>query len=286
LPRKAAGSGGHGHGKPAGLDYVHGYSAEEGTRLADQATALTGLLHDGTRYPAGSLVLEAGCGVGAQTVILAGNSPDAAFISVDVSPGSLAQARRQVRQAGATNVIFQNADIFRLPFGPASFDHVFLCFVLEHLTDPAGALRALRRVLKPGGSVTVIEGDHGSAYFHPDSQPARRAIDCLITLQQQAGGDSLIGRRLYPLVAAAGYRGVTVSPRVVYVDATKPGLADWFTRRTFTAMVEAVGGQAVSRGLISPADWAAGIRDLYRAAEDDGTFCYTFFKAVGFCPWQ
>jgi ubiquinone/menaquinone biosynthesis C-methylase UbiE len=267
-----------------GLDYVHGYSAREGTRLADQATALTSLLHEGTRYPAGSLVLEAGCGVAAQTVILARNSPNAAFISVDVSAASLAQARRQVRQAGATNVFFQNADIFRLPFGPASFDHVFVCFVLEHLADPAGALRALRRVLKPGGSVTVIEGDHGSAYFHPDSQHARRAIECLITLQQQAGGDPQIGRRLYPLLAAAGYRDVTVSPRMVYVDASTPGLADGFTRKTFTAMVEAVGPQAVGQGLISPADWASAIRDLGRAAESDGTFCYTFFKAAGLCP--
>jgi cyclopropane fatty-acyl-phospholipid synthase-like methyltransferase len=57
------------------VDYVHGYSAKENTRLADQATTLTELLHADTRYRAGSLVLEAGCGVGAQTVILAGNSP-------------------------------------------------------------------------------------------------------------------------------------------------------------------------------------------------------------------
>jgi ubiquinone/menaquinone biosynthesis C-methylase UbiE len=266
------------------LEYVHGYSETEGARLADQAATLTDLLHAGTRYPAGSLVLEAGCATGAQTTILAGNSPGASFVSVDVSAQSLATARRQVRQAGLTNVTFQNADIFRLPFGPASFDHVFVCFVLEHLIDPAGALRALRGVLKPGGSVTVIEGDHGSAYFHPDSQHARRAIECLITLQRQAGGDSQIGRRLYPLLAAAGYRDLTVSPRMVYVDASRPGLADGFTRRTFTAMVEAVGPQAVGQGLISPADWASAIRDLGRAAETDGTFCYTFFKAAGVCP--
>jgi hypothetical protein len=45
-------------------------------------------------------------------------------------------------------------------------------------------------------------------------------------------------------------------------------------------MVEGVAAQAVGQGLISAASWAAGIRDLQRAAEDDGTFCYTFFKAV------
>jgi SAM-dependent methyltransferase len=263
------------------IDYVHGYSAHESTRLADQATTLTGLLHADTSYPAGSQVLEMGCGVGAQTVILARNSPDAQFTSIDLSARSLAAARRGVRAAGLANVTFQRADIFDLPFQPACFDHVFICFVLEHLVSPAGALLAAKRVLKPGGSVTVIEGDHGSAYFHPDSDHARMAIQCLITLQQQAGGDPLIGRRLYPLLVAAGFRDVAVSPRMVYADASRPALVDGFTRKTFTAMVEGVGGQAVGQGLMNEENWAAGVRDLYRAAEDDGTFCYTFFKAAG-----
>jgi SAM-dependent methyltransferase len=263
------------------IDYVHGYSAEESTRLTDQATTLTELLHADTLYPPGSRVLEAGCRVGAQTVILADNSPRAGFTSIDISEESLAAAQRQVQEAGYTNVTFQQADIFDLPFLPAYFDHVFVCFVLEHLHNPAGALAALMRVLKPGGSITVIEGDHGSAYFHPDSGHARRAIQCLVDLQQQAGGDSLIGRRLHPLLVRAGYRDVNVSPRMVYVDATRPHLVDGFTRKTFTAMVEGVREQAVGQGLMDEASWAAGIRDLHRAAEADGTFCYTFFKAVG-----
>jgi SAM-dependent methyltransferase len=186
-----------------------------------------------------------------------------------------------VQAAGFSNVTFGRASIFDLPFGPACFDHVFVCFVLEHLPDPAGTLEALRRVLKPGGSITVIEGDHGSAYFHPDSVHARRAIQCLVDLQRQAGGDSLIGRQLYPLLVRAGYRDVTVSPRMVYADATRPALVDGFTRKTFTAMVEGVGEQAVGQGLMDAASWATGIEDLYRAAEADGTFCYTFFKAAG-----
>ncbi|MQA88112.1 MAG: methyltransferase domain-containing protein [Streptosporangiales bacterium] len=263
------------------VDYVHGYSAKESTRLTDQATTLTELLHADTLYRAGDLVLEAGCGIGAQTVILAGNSSRAAFTSIDVSEESLAEARRQVREAGFRNVTFQRADIFDLPFPSAHFDHVFVCFVLEHMPNPAGALQALMRVLKPGGSITVIEGDHGSAYFHPDSHHARRAIGCLVDLQRQAGGDALIGRRLYPLLVRAGYRDVKVSPRMVYVDASRPELVDGFTRKTFTAMVEGVGEQALGQGLMDEAGWSAGVRDLYRTAEDDGTFCYTFFKARG-----
>lgn len=267
-----------------GNGYVHGYSASERTRLTDQATTLTELLHADTRYPAGSRVLEVGCGVGAQTVILAGNSPDAAFTSIDISAESLAQAQQRVQEAGITNVAFQPADVFDLPFPSGWFDHVFLCFVLEHLADPAGALVASGRVLRPGGSITVIEGDHGSAFFHPDSDHARRAVHCLVDLQREAGGDSLIGRRLYPLLVQTGYRDVVVSPRMAYADASRPELVDGFTRKTFTAMVEGVGEQAVGRGLMDAASWAGGIRDLYRTAEEDGTFCYTFFKAVAQAP--
>jgi ubiquinone/menaquinone biosynthesis C-methylase UbiE len=70
-----------------------------------------------------------------------------------------------------------------LPFTAESFDHVFVCFVLEHLARPDDALGKLSRLLAPGGTITVIEGDHGSAYFHPDSQLARAAIRCLVALQ-------------------------------------------------------------------------------------------------------
>ncbi len=261
--------------------YVHGYSEKESVRLVDQASTLTELLHSDTAYPAGSLVLEAGCGVGAQTVALAARSPQATFVSIDLAADSLAQARLRTR--GLPNVQLQRADIFALPFAPESFDHVFVCFVLEHLRDPSGALAHLRRVLKPGGSMTVIEGDHGSAYFHPDSEAARSAIRCLVELQRDAGGDSLIGRRLYPLLVRAGLREVRVSPRLVYADGSRPQMADGFTRKTFTAMVEGVERQALARGMIDAATWNRGIRDLYRTAEPDGTFCYTFFKAVGIC---
>jgi len=61
------------------LDYVHGYTEDEATRLADQAGTLADLLHHDTHYPAGSRVLEAGCGVGAQTRILARRSGEIAI---------------------------------------------------------------------------------------------------------------------------------------------------------------------------------------------------------------
>jgi trans-aconitate methyltransferase len=264
-----------------GNAYVHGYRLREGERLRDQAGTLADLLHSDTAYPPGSTVLEAGCGVGAQTVTLAQRSPRARFTSIDVFAESIAEASRRADSAEIGNVEFRQADIFDLPFEPESFDNVFACFVLEHLSEPAEALTILNGQLRPGGTMTVIEGDHGSAYFHPDSPAARAAIQCQVALQRAAGGNALIGRQLYPLMVEAGLDAVRVSPRTVYVDSSRPDLVDGFTRRTFTAMIEGIREPAIAAGLIEPETFDAGVEDLQRTTAADGVFNYTFFKGVG-----
>ena len=261
--------------------YVHGYDHRENIRLQDQASTLVELLHSDTSYPAGSRVLEAGCGVGAQTATLARNSPDALITSVDISETFLMEAQRKVAAAGLTNVQFEQADIFNLPYGPDAFDHVFVCFVLEHLSRPVEALYALKNHLRKGGTITVIEGDHGSVYFHPDSEAAHKAIQCQVELQRRAGGNAMIGRELYPLLRQAGFNSVRVSPRMVYVDSSKPELVEGFTKKTFTAMTEGIRESAIKAGIIEQNVFEQGIRDLYRTTEADGVFCYTFFKAIG-----
>ncbi|MFG3395507.1 MULTISPECIES: methyltransferase domain-containing protein [Streptomyces] len=260
--------------------YVHGYSPRESRRLSDQADTLAQLLHSGTSYPAGSRVLELGCGVGAQTGHLLRSSPGARIVAVDQSEESLEQARIHVAGiAPEAQVEWHRADVFDLPFADAEFDHVFVCFVLEHLADPRRALAGLRRVLRPGGTITVIEGDHGSVVFHPDTACARAVIDCQIRLQAAAGGNALLGRQLQPLLAGAGYDGVAVRPLTVYADQTRPRWVDGFTRNTFVAMVESVRDDALAAALITPADWDQGIADLHRTTHD-GTFHYTFYKAA------
>jgi ubiquinone/menaquinone biosynthesis C-methylase UbiE len=260
--------------------YVHGYDLRESIRLQDQASTLVELLHSDTSYPAGSRVLEAGCGIGAQTITLARNSPDACITSIDIAESSLAEAKRRVEGAGFTNVRFQQGDIFNLAFDPESFDHIFVCFVLEHLARPLEALNILANFLKAGGTMTVIEGDHGSTYFYPDDDTAHQAILCQIELQKRAGGNANIGRELYPLLNAAGFSSISVSPRMVYVDASKPHLVEGFTKNTFTAMIEGIRASSIEAGLIDESTFDEGIKGLYRTTESDGVFCYTFFKAV------
>ena len=79
----------------------------------------------------------------------------------------------------------------------------------------------------------------------------------------------------------AEFSAIQVSPRMVYVDPSKPQLVEGFTKNTFTAMIEGVRESALESGLIESKTFDSGIQGLYRTAESDGVFCYTFFKAVG-----
>ncbi|HOU81363.1 MAG TPA: methyltransferase domain-containing protein, partial [Methanoregulaceae archaeon] len=204
----------------------------------------------------------------------------AQFVCVDISSESLRLAKRRIREEHIENVIFQQGDIYHLPFSPESFDHLFVCFLLEHLPDPPHALKEMSNLLKAGGTITVIEGDHGSALFYPQSPHALRVIACLVELQRQMGGNAMIGRELWHLLNDAGFSGISVSPRQVYADPSRPDAIEG-VRNIFIAMVQGVRDQALAAGLIDADTWERGIRDLYRTTERDGSFAYTFFKATG-----
>ncbi len=261
--------------------YVHGYSDIEANRLNDQADSLAELIHHDSIWKEGSLVLEAGCGVGAQTKTVASKNKNCRFISIDISADSICQAKKVIESKGIKNVEFMEADIFDLPFEDEYFDHILVCFVLEHLPNPYVAMDKLKSKLKVNGTITLIEGDHGSTYFHPDSLAARRAIQCQVELQKRNGGDANIGRKLYPILAESAFKEIKVSARQVYVDDSNPGWVEGFTKNTFTEMIKGVAEEAIKKGLIDRETIEKGISDLYKTAEGGGTFCYTFFKGIG-----
>lgn len=263
----------------AGMEfpYVHGYAPRETQRLADQAEILRALLHDGVAFPPGSRVLEPGCGTGMQTAALLAGSPGIHVTAIDIDATQLAHAA--ARLASAPGVELVEADLLTAPFAPASFDHAFVCFLLEHVPQPAAALAAVHRAVAAGGSVVVIEGDHGSCRFHPETAASRAVWEALSACQRRLSGDPDIGRRLHGLLTAAGFTDVTVEPRLVYADAGRDALRDGFVRRIIVPMVQGARDQALAAQLVEPAAWDRGIAELLATGDGDGAFCYTFFRA-------
>jgi SAM-dependent methyltransferase len=263
------------------MSYVHGYSDRETQRLFEQSLILEDLLHEGTHFPSGSRVLEVGCGVGAQTSILARRNPGIHLTSIDISAESVKKATQMVTESGLKNVSVKQADFFDHGFEGASFDHIFICFVLEHLESPSKALQIAKGLLADRGTLTVIEGDHGSGFWTPESIPSRLAWKGLIDSQAKLGHDPNIGRNLYPLLVEAGFDPEYVEPRPVYADWSDPVLLDGVVNKIIVPMVFSAQRQVLEEKLVDQANWEKGLNDLKDISSNrKGTFFYSWFKSL------
>ena len=262
--------------------YVHGYSQKEAQRLNDQATSVSDYLHYDSIWEDGSRILEIGCGVGAQTEIIALKNPKVQIVAIDISKKSIEIAKSKITRLGIKNTEFKIQDIRELKKEEIGlYDHVFICFVLEHMSNPDEILKLVKTMIKPGGTITVIEGDHGSTLFYPDNEFVKKIIDSQVELQKKRGGNANIGRELFPLLSKSGYKNIEVSPRQIYVDKSKPELVEGFIKNTFTAMIQGMSAEIISEGILSVQEFERGIDGLNRTTRKDGVFSYTFFKAVG-----
>jgi cyclopropane fatty-acyl-phospholipid synthase-like methyltransferase len=193
-------------------DYVHGYGTREQERLVEQAEHWRHrLIANGTTLEPGTRLLEIGCGVGAVLAVLGQEFPGIILHGVDIEPTQLAFARGHLERAGVGAALVE-ADARALPFAGESFDHVWMMWFLEHVTDPPQILREARRVLVPGGAITAIEVDYATCRAHP-STPALEALFGGMVQGMAASGWSDAGTRLPDWLHEAGFRDVDEGER-------------------------------------------------------------------------
>ena len=193
-------------------EYVHGYGTREQQRLVEQAEHWRHrLIADGTELPPGTRLLEVGSGVGAVLAVLGQEFPGVRLTGLDIEPAQLEFARGHLERSGVRAEL-QEGDALALPFEDESFDHVWMMWLLEHISDAVGALREARRVLVPSGRITAVEVDYGTARAEP-STPALEALFRTMIEAMAAAGWSDAGTRLPSWLREAGFRDVEEGER-------------------------------------------------------------------------
>ena len=97
-------------------------------------------------------------GTSATGAVFAARIAPAECIGLDADPAAIDEARALAAERGITNARFDVGDVYALPYDDASFDAAFSNALLQHLADPAAAVREIYRVLKPGGiAVWVVK---------------------------------------------------------------------------------------------------------------------------------
>ena len=235
--------------------YLHGHHASvlasHGARsAADSAAYLLPHLREGMR------VLDVGCGPGTITLDLADAvGPAGAAVGVENVEGPLAHARRNAAARGDLRTRFELADVMALPYAAGSFDVVHAHQVLQHLTDPVGALREMARVTRPGGLVAVRDVDYASMVWHPASEGMTCWLDLYRRLARLNHAEPDAGRHLVAWAHAAGLSRLTPTASL-WTYATPEQCAWWggaWARRTLESTFAT---QAVERGLATAEELA------------------------------
>jgi SAM-dependent methyltransferase len=217
-------------------------------------------------------VLDVGCGPGTITAGLAALVPSGEVTGIDVAPGVLAAARQEAAATGTANVRFEAGDVYRLGYADGSFDVVHAHQVLQHLADPAAALREMGRVCRPGGLVAARDADYGGMLWYPEDPELAEWRALYQAAARASGGEPDAGRRMLAWARAAGFTDVTATASA-WCYATPEDRAWWASTWAERVTTSAFADRVLEHGLARPDDLARLSRAWQRfGASGDGWF--------------
>lgn len=216
LPPVSGGSGESELASSGGFVYTHGHqdAVLESHRWRNVANSAAYLIDS---LAPGLGLLDLGCGPGTLTIDLARIVAPGRVVGVDISAKVVGEAEQRAKDAGIGHVSFVTAD-----FGDeaamavagveaGSFDVVHAHQVLQHLPDPVGALRAMRRYVRPGGLVAVRDADYRAMSWAPENEGMAKWMETYLAVTRRNRAEAAAGRWLLRWASAAGFEDVAYS---------------------------------------------------------------------------
>jgi ubiquinone/menaquinone biosynthesis C-methylase UbiE len=261
--------------------YLHGYSETERERLHRQARFLEPAVHDRLPFRRRRRLIEVGVGVGAQTEILLRHFPELYVTGVEINDAQLAEARRFLATVpwATGRYAIVKSDATRLDFEPESFDCAFLCWILEHVSDPARVLGEVRRVLSPGAPIVCSEVLNATFFLDPYSPNTMRYWMAFNDHQLSLGGDPFVGAKLGNLLQSIGFRDVQTDVRSFHLDNRAPGeraeFLNFWTELLLSGAPSLIAAEKISQDVVD-----GMTEELARVGRDpNSVFFYAFIQA-------
>jgi ubiquinone/menaquinone biosynthesis C-methylase UbiE len=213
--------------------------------------------------PPTAAVVDLGCGTGVVTRALLARARFAGTVTgVDQSPDLIAAAQRL---AADDRVAFVVGDAHELDFADASFDAAVAHTLVSHVRDPPAVLSEAARVIRPGGSVAIFDGDYPSLTF--GSSDSRLGEEMERAIQATIMSSPRVMRELPRLLPQAGLELIATQAHV-YAEAG--------SSRFFLNLAETY-APLVASTLVPEAHVGAWLADQRRSAQDG-----TFFAACNY----
>ena len=234
-------------GSAGAARYTHGHgaavlSAHSRRGAEDSAAYLLPHLN------AGMDLLDVGCGPATITADLADRVTPGRVVGLDAASGALEAARATLAERDLpARVGLTDGDVMSLPFDDGTFDVAHAHQVLQHLSDPVGALAEMRRVTRPGGIVAVRDAVYSAMAWYPEPEGMKLWRSVYMATPRANGGEPDAGGRLLAWAHRAGFTEVTASAST-WCYATAADRA-WQSETWAQRCLTSFGPQAVELGL-------------------------------------
>lgn len=264
-------------------DYLHGFTPIEQNRLYKQAKVLENIIYSTVDFKAQKNIIEVGCGVGAQSEILLKRYPHLNITGIDASDAQVGRAKNHlsafIKQKRAR---VEKGDALNLSFKNSTFDGAFVCWLLEHVSEPVGILKEIHRVLRPGGKVICNEVMNSTFFIHPYSPATLTYWFQFNDHQWNMKGDPFIGAKLGNYLNKAGFRDVKLTPRIEHCDSRDPkhrtAMVDYWIELLLSGAPGLLKAKKVTRSLVE--EMEIELKALKK--DSDAVFFYAFMQAEGY----
>jgi ubiquinone/menaquinone biosynthesis C-methylase UbiE len=267
-------------------EYLHGFSKKEQQRLLHQAQFLEPWVYQGIDLGKKKHLLEVGCGVGAQTKILAKRFPNLKIDAVDRSDLQLSAASRNLKgpvRSKQVRLFQQDALNLNLE-DKGQYDSAFLCWLLEHVPDPVQVLKQVRKNLKPGAIIYCTEVFNQTLFMEPYSPAFMKYWFEFNDEQWSIKGYPFIGASLGNFLKQAGFKDIQTEMRPFHFDSRNPKMRAEFTEYFFNILLSAektlLAKGRVTRSQIK--EMKAEVQRVKRSK--DAVFFYAFVRATARVP--
>lgn len=219
----------------------------------------------------GERILELGSGSGVLCRMLASNiQPNGSIVGIDISYQMATQACEYALTAGITaGIEFATAAAETLPFSNASFDCAIAARLLLHVSNPPDVIHEMRRIVKPGGRVVVMDWDFETiAVDHSDRELTRKLLHWR---NDHHGGNNWSGRQLWRHMHHAGLTNISIHPCILVAHTESDGLTQSLWRAAQVAF---------EGGAISESEKESWVRELIIRIQDGVYFASIVYFIV------
>ena len=225
--------------------YTHGHASSV-LRSHKLRTAENSAAYLLPHLQAGMELLDVGCGPGNITIGLAGYVAPGRVVGVDNVAAAITEAL--AARPEDASIEFRVDDAYALDVADDSFDVVHAHQVLQHLSDPVGALREWRRACRPGGVVAARDADYEAFTWFPHDPLLDRWLELYRSAARANDAEPDAGRRLLAWAHAAGFTDVTGSASV-WCYSTPEEVATWGNGWADRILTSALAGQLLADGI-------------------------------------